>query len=213
MQGQEILQAIEAAGEAELARLQRETEARVEAIRREARQEAEARRKAAKQETLQPAIARRTRRLHRARIEALKIKFAARQRVLEDVLAQTRRRLSDLRDKARYGDVLPRLLEEAVKSLGAEEWDRAREGDGPVVLKIDPRDEGRVKECLEELENEPAIRPELETWGGVVLRSGDGRIVVDNTLESRLKRAVPRLREELERYLSADGAAQPGGNE
>jgi vacuolar-type H+-ATPase subunit E/Vma4 len=43
------------------------------------------------------------------------------------------------------------------------------------------------------------INYNLDCWGGLIAQSEDGRVVVINTLETRLERAIPYLR----RYLAA----------
>jgi vacuolar-type H+-ATPase subunit E/Vma4 len=54
-------------------------------------------------------------------------------------------------------------------------------------------DEALVAELVQESGADLAVEPSLETLGGLVLESGDGR-VARNTFEERLSNAEPRLR-------------------
>ncbi|MCB9419509.1 MAG: hypothetical protein H6667_06885 [Ardenticatenaceae bacterium] len=206
-----ILNAIESSGEAELDRIQQETEAHVRQILVDAEQKAALRKEVARQTAVNPAAGERARCLHQARLEALQIVAAARDQLVAAALEQTRRRLTELRGEPGYTGVLRGLIVEAVRALGDEELNSAA---APALsevktavshqlpwLEIDPRDETLVRDILLDLELDLAIKPALACWGGVSVYSGDGRIVVTNTLETRLERATPYLRQELAAFL------------
>jgi V/A-type H+/Na+-transporting ATPase subunit E len=144
------------------------------------------------------------RRLHQAKLEALQIIGQARNRLVEEALAETRRRLIARRAGPNYPLVLRLLVVEAIRALGlhlspVDNYTNGK-GDsdqGPPVLEADPRDEALLRRILNDLSLNWPITPSLDCWGGVVARSGDGRVVVMNTLEARLERAVPFLRRDL----------------
>lgn len=200
-----ILEAIEASAEAELAELRQETETRVAEILAEADRRAAARREAARHAALRPAAGERARRLHQAKLEALHIVGEAQDRLVGEALLRTRQCLSDLRhgsaDGAFYASILRHLVEEAVQALGDEEMGSA-DTDGPSAwLEGDARDESLLGDILRDLNLALPVKSTLDSWGGVVVRSSDGRIMVINTLESRLERATPYLRQELAAYF------------
>jgi vacuolar-type H+-ATPase subunit E/Vma4 len=56
-----------------------------------------------------------------------------------------------------------------------------------------------LKNILDDLKLDLPVSYELNCWGGLIAKSGDGRVVVINTFESRLERATAFLR----RYLAA----------
>jgi vacuolar-type H+-ATPase subunit E/Vma4 len=187
-----ILEAIEATGEAEAARQHAETEARVQQILAEATRVAATRREDRRRDTLLPAAGERSRRLHQARLEALRTTGAARERLVEEVLAETRRRLASIRADLDYPAILCRLTEEAVAVLG----DEIADGSQPH-LEADPRDEALLRRILSQLGLRITVTTPLACWGGVIVKSGSGQIVATNTLEARLERATPFLRREL----------------
>jgi V/A-type H+-transporting ATPase subunit E len=194
-----ILDAIEAAGEAQVTQLRREAEGRAQAILAEAAQEAVAHREIAWQVALHPAAGERAQRLHQARLEALHLVASACDDLVATALAGTRQQLACLRETPAYAQVLRRLTEEALQALGKSEL---QESEAQPCLGADPRDETIMSGILRHLALELPVHFSLNGWGGVVIRSGDGRIVVTNTLESRLERALPYLRPALAAFFS-----------
>jgi vacuolar-type H+-ATPase subunit E/Vma4 len=187
-----ILAAIERSSTDEIEQLQIETQAQVQRLLTDAEREAAIRRKQIRDDIVQPVSAQRARRLHRAHLDALRIQAGARDALMAQTLALSKERLADLRRDAQYPAVLRRLIEEAVHLLGENGSQTGR-----VVLASDARDEALVRTIARDLDLDVAIEPTLDGWGGIVLRSADGRIRVTNTLESRLEHAMPLLYREL----------------
>lgn len=197
-----ILETISASGEAELAQLRRETAGQIQAIMDEAEQKAATRYEAARQAVLHPVSGERARRLHQAKLKALKIVGTARDEVASAALSQARRHLIELRYQPTYAYFLALLTEEAVKSIGEEELDGGETSHAkPPEVEVDLRDEPLLRQIFQELDLDLVISPTLNSWGGVRVRSGDHRVVVTNTLESRLERATPYLRQELAAFF------------
>ena len=196
-----ILAEIEASGEAELARIRAETEACARQILAEAERVASARREEARRAALLPVYSERARQLHHARLEALRAVGDVRDRVVETALAETRRRLAALRADPDYPLILRRLTEEAIRVLGDE---AVVTGGSPSWLEADPRDETLLRRILHDLGLDLLVRPSLDGWGGLVARSGDGKIVAINTLEARLERATSFLRRDLAAFFEKE---------
>jgi len=193
-----ILAAIEASGEAEVVSLRAEAEARARQTLARAEREASARRESARRTALLPVPGERARLLHHAKLEALRAIGEVRDRLVETALAETRQRLAGLRADPDYPLSLRRLTEEAIRVLGDE---AVGTGASPSWLETDPRDEALLRRILHDLGQEAAVKPSLDGWGGLVARSGDGRIVAINTLEARLERATPFLRRDLAAFF------------
>jgi len=191
-----ILASIESSGEAEIDRLHSEAESRARQALEAAERKAAIAREEARRAALRPAAAERARCLHQAKLEALRIVGAVRQRLIETMLSETRRRLAVMHADPDYPLILRRLIAEAVAALGEAELRSGR-----VLLEIDPRDERHIRPVLNELGVNLQIVSSLHGWGGVVVTSGDGRIVVNNTLEVRLERATPFLRQDLVAFI------------
>ena len=126
-------------------------------------------------------------RLYRAREEVKASLARVREEHLQRALAAAREELARWRDMVGYPDVLERLVREALEALGE---DAGR-------VHVDPRDEAFVRALLASQPDGPLVTPDLETAGGVTVDSVDGRILVDNTFDSRLVRAGEVYRREL----------------
>jgi V/A-type H+-transporting ATPase subunit E len=191
-----ILASIESSGEAEIDRLRSAAESRAQQILEAAERKAAIAREEARRAALWPAAAERARRLHQAKLEALRTVGEIRQQLIETTLSETRRCLADLRADPEYPRILRRLIAEAIDALGEAELHSGR-----GVLEIDPRDELLLRHILADLGVDLQVVSSLHGWGGVVVTSGDGQVVVNNTLESRLERATPFLRQDLAAFL------------
>lgn len=194
-----ILASIESSGEAELDQLRTEAESRAQQILQAAERKAAIAREEARRAALWPAAAERARRLHQAKLEALRTVGAIRQQLGETLLLETRQQLAELRTNQDYSLILRRLIAEALEALGEAELH-----DGRVILEIDPRDEPQICSILNDLGVNLQVVAALHGWGGVIVTSGDGRVVVNNTLESRLERATPFLRRALLTFIEEE---------
>jgi len=161
--------------ELEASRISREAEERSAGIAARAGAETD-RRRAMHLERL--ALGRRQaieRKVAGARAEARARYLSAREALLERVFAMASASLERM-PAARYAASVPRLIAEAARFL---------EG-GPAVLRCPPDALAATEEAtrgLPDLAVEPADLP-----AGVVARSADGRVTVDNTLRAILDR-------------------------
>jgi V/A-type H+/Na+-transporting ATPase subunit E len=191
---QGVLESIQASGEAQLGELEAQTNRLV----REIHAEAEAQVRAIQQETrdaaLAEASAERARILHQARLEVLHDQGGVREALIQATLDQVRGWLRNLRVAESYPYILRRLADESLKEI-ADFTNLMQE----IHLDADPRDQDILSDIVSGLGLKIKVNYSLDSWGGLIARSEDGRIVVINTLESRLDRAIPHL----SRYLAA----------
>ncbi len=174
----QILDAIEAEARAEIERIEAEARAEIERIEAEARERAASLRAehAARRD---PEIARATAALvNRARLEARRRLAASREEAFAEALSRLDGRLATIRASPDYQELVRRLVVEALTVLPAARVIRCGRADADPVRTIAP-----------DLE----VDPSLETWGGVIAETDDGRRV-DNRLETRRRRSEPYLR-------------------
>lgn len=196
---QAILDAIAASGTAATEQIAAEAEATADRLLTEAQETAATRRSAAYRQALAPLAGARAQRRQKARLAAGQRVLEARECLVTEALAATERRLTRFRERSAYAGVLARLVAEAVAALQGE--------DGPPRIAADPRDADLLAPILVDLDlPATAVAYTLTCWGGVVVSSEDGRIVIDNTLASRLARAEPELRQRLARQLLKNGS-------
>lgn len=165
-------------------------------ISAEAEPEAEQAREEARLKEVMPAHKERARIIHHARLESLRLTGNVREALIDAVLNQARGHLAGLRSDPEYPPVLARLTREALEAL-----------QGSVAgarLEADPRDRTLLEGILDQLDARPAVIYGLECWGGVIAKSGDERVIVLNTLESRLEQAGPYLRRHLAAWFESN---------
>jgi vacuolar-type H+-ATPase subunit E/Vma4 len=201
---QVILERIQATGDVQVQEIEQESHRRASEILAQAYIEAEHIEAEARAETGAPANAERARTIHRARLDALHILGEVREELVDTAIARTRERLASLRSDPLYPDVLRSLTEEALAGLAASE------GTDHPRVQADPRDKHLLQNILADLKLNIPIQCELNTWGGMIASSTDGRVVVTNTLEARLEQGTPFLRRHLAAYFEEEQEAVAG---
>lgn len=189
-----ILEKIRAAGDNQVGEIEAQARIQVFQILADARGKAEEARRAAFLEASAPVAKERASILHHARLESLKTVGEVREALVDTALERIRGYLAGLRTDQSYSQIFTCLVLEALDEI------RASVGNaGSIFLDVDPRDQLLVEKIILNLHLDLEIGTGLSCWGGLVAKSGDGRVVVTNTLEARLERALPYLR----RYLAA----------
>jgi len=201
---QAILDAVRTSGHAQLRDLEVNADTQVREILANAGAEAQKAREEACARASAPAGRERARILHRAHLEGLRILGNVREDLVNAALDQTRGRLANARNEYSYPLVLRSLVEEALAELdGSAEQDRG------IQLRADPRDQALLSRILSDMGLVFQVQYVLNCWGGLTAQSEDGQVVVVNTLEARLERAIPYLR----RFLAAGYEDEQNGEE
>jgi vacuolar-type H+-ATPase subunit E/Vma4 len=198
-----ILNAIHSSAQAQIDEIEKQADTRGGEILANARLEAQEIREESCAAVAAPATQKRSQILHRARQEALTIVGNEREILIEASLDQIRSQLSSIRTDTVYPSVLYKLTREVTMEL-----DDSAEDVGKAILGADPRDKSLFKTILPNLGIDPAVHYELDCWGGVIAKSEDGRVVVINTLEARLQRAIPHVRNFLSTFFDEDEAIE-----
>lgn len=181
--------------------LEAEASARFERIRQRAENEARALLKAAEDrrrpleaeamaKTRLALVAERARRMTRARFAVHREVTLAKEALIDRVFQEVRQGLEQVRRLPAYPAAFRALAREALQGVKGE-----------VRVLVHDKDAELCREVLAELSVEAEIVPGLQTAGGLRIEVGDGRVVIDNTLEARLAKAEHCLRPEVNRLL------------
>ena len=189
-----ILEEIRSVGRQQVEQIAIEAHRQAEQILEKAASEAVTIKKYAKEAAMLRAARERARIIRRARLEHLQIVGKVRENLVETALNQAKGRLSGIRSKKSYRHILRQFIQEALSELTVSLEDIQK-----ASLQADLADQALVEEILQDLGLELEVTYQEQGSGGVTAKSDDGRLVVINTLESRLERATPYLR----RYLAA----------
>lgn len=107
-----------------------------------------------------------------------------RESLLERLFERASQVLSEARLARDYPCILQRLLAEALDDLPLEQ---------DVVVRCDARDLSLLNPVAGAAGRPIAVERILNAWGGLVVQDLAGRVVADNTIESRLQRARETL--------------------
>jgi V/A-type H+/Na+-transporting ATPase subunit E len=118
----------------------------------------------------------------------------AKDEMIQSAFVEAKKSLDDLRDRESYKGRFKSMIQEAMHELGGE---KAR-------LHIDGRDENLCKQILDELNENSEIVADLTSAGGLNVSTRDEKVVVFNTIESRLDRAKEFLARQVFATLYGD---------
>jgi V/A-type H+-transporting ATPase subunit E len=107
--------------------------------------------------------------------------------VIQRAFFDAKKSLDSFRDRPSYKEDFKKMLQEAVRELGGEK----------VSLHIDTRDETLCRQVLDELGRNSEIVGDLTSAGGLAVSTKDGKVVISNTIESRLNNAKELLKREI----------------
>lgn len=185
---QAILDAIHRAGDEQVKEIEARTQVEVARILAQADREADAIRREACQSELNFAARERARIVQQAHGTRLRLLEDAHQKFVNEVLDCTRVRLEGLRTDPRYADLLRRLISEALSTLQG-----ILEVSEKPCIEANQQDEPLLENIVSDIGIPLVITYSLQAGNGIIARSQDGRIVVDNRFETRLERAKLHL--------------------
>jgi V/A-type H+/Na+-transporting ATPase subunit E len=126
----------------------------------------------------------RNRQLYEARGTARKDIVGVKYDIFSKAFNTAEARLASIRDSDGYEGFLRKAIAEAVDALGEKEY----------MLHVDARDLELCRKILGSQGIEPAITADLTCAGGLSASTVDGKVVVHNTVESRLRSAKERMK-------------------
>ena len=112
-----------------------------------------------------------------ARLRAKRIIAEAREKAVENVLAELRDEMYDFTKTREYSDLLVKLAKSGVKAIGSG-----------AIVKARKEDEKHLRTAG--LNTSP-----MQCLGGVIVESADGKVRVNNTLESLFGQFSPQLKQ------------------
>ena len=118
----------------------------------------------------------------------------AKEDLFQQVFDQAARRMVSARDHQGYRELLKKMAGEVMEDLPSE----------GIRVHIDPRDEPLCRELLREMKRNCEVVTDLTTIGGLNATTADERLMIFNTLESRLTRAKELMKSEIMSTLYGD---------
>ena len=116
---------------------------------------------------------------------------------VNNAFEEARKKLAASGDKDSYRTLMASLVEESVSSVGSDE----------VVVECNRNDAELVSKILADLQKKnPRIKAKIsdqhiEVIGGIRVKSADGSMTFDNTIDSRIERLKPLIRKNIAQIL------------
>lgn len=139
-----------------------------------------------------------------AKMNSRKMELEAREEIIEEAFGKAREKLSQIASSgsSEYVESLNKLIVEAVEEIGG--------GELVVLLKKDDvsKIEGSLPSIADKITEETGVKTSLElgketinTIGGAIVKTKNGEIEVNNTVEARLLRFKKTLRSQVAKIL------------
>lgn len=134
-----------------------------------------------------------------ARIDARRTIIGAKDQVISRCFAEAREALDKLTNTKKYETVLRNLIDDGAKLIGND-----------IIVFSNKKDKSIVKKVTSSMSKKGVKisvgKENIDTIGGVVIKSKSGDIMVNNTFEARLERQKSELRYEVSKILYEEGS-------
>lgn len=139
-------------------------------------------------------------------LDSRKQLMVAREETLQQIYQDAEKKLQELTaDKKEYHETLIKLIAEAVKAIGGEDFIiSANDADLTDLKKGHKKLETDIQKMVGAKVTLTLDDTPISAIGGVVVKNTEGTKVYHNTLEGRIKKATPKLNIELTKILEAD---------
>jgi V/A-type H+-transporting ATPase subunit E len=115
---------------------------------------------------------------------------------VNNAFEEARKKLATSGNKDSYRALMTGIIEESVSSVGS----------GEVVIECNKNDAELVRKILANLGNNNAKVSDhsIDVLGGIRVKSADGTMTFDNTLDSRIERLKPLIRKNIAQMLRGE---------
>jgi V/A-type H+-transporting ATPase subunit E len=184
-----IIKKIEAETKAEVNKILNDTQKEAKAIKLEAKTQIQEKLNASKKEGQKRITIIRNIHLSEARRNARRITLSAKEELINECFRQAKERLRNLKGDE-YRRVLQKLINEALPHIG-------NKGTATLTREEDKSIIGSIPNI--------SVKPKIiPGFGGLILESEDGKVVVDNTFKAILERKKDDIRTEVAKILYPD---------
>jgi V/A-type H+-transporting ATPase subunit E len=187
----ELVAILEKESAAEIARVRAEAKARVEQIEAEAKTAAQTYVESQRRRLDEEHKAALAKAQSGAQVQAAALVLRAKDEAIAEVFLRAEQTLLRLQqDRGRYAAVLRGLIKEAAKGLA-----------GRILVEVHPEDREMALQAIRELGLDAEVHTAEDVHAGVRVATPDRRLIVENTLASRIERVRPLLAPEVAQLL------------
>lgn len=185
-----MLANLEREADLERKKISEETQDKIDNLRKEVEDKIQVMRQSSLAQAKEALDLEEARIIGQAKAEASKLLLEARRNEFDSIFKKSSERIEKLQNDPEYPQILLNLIQEA--SIGFT---------GKLVAEVSPRDVKTANEIFRKLKKEAEIKPNSEISGGVIIHDVASRMVIENTFESRLSKALNVLTSEIAKKL------------
>jgi V/A-type H+-transporting ATPase subunit E len=138
-----------------------------------------------------------------AKMKSRRMELDSREEVIEESFKKAEEKLVEIAssESAEYKESIKNIITEAALEIGG----------GDLILLLKSEDEAKIKDSISEIENDVKAKTgketnlemgnNINTIGGTIIKTKNGDIEVNNTIEARMLRFKKSLRSEVARIL------------
>jgi V/A-type H+-transporting ATPase subunit E len=138
-----------------------------------------------------------------AKMKSRRMELDSREKVIEESFKKAEEKLVKIAasESAEYKESIKNIITEAALEIGG----------GDLILLLKQEDEAKIKDSISEIENDVKAKTgketnlemgnNINTIGGTIVKTKNGDIEVNNTIEARMLRFKKSLRSEVARIL------------
>ena len=190
----DLISALKAGAQERITEIQDRAQAEAQKIQKDAEERAQITRSAYLEEAARSVKLERSKLISKAGAERRMALARVKDDLFQQVFARAAQQMTSARNHPAYRESFKKMVREAMEELAGEE----------IRMHIDPRDELLCRETLREMQRNCDVVTDLTTMGGLNATTADERLMVFNTLESRLQRAKELLKREIMSTLYGD---------
>jgi len=190
----DLISAVKASAQERMKEIQDRAQAEAQKIRKDAEERAQSIRSASLEGAAQGIKLEKSKLISKVGAEKRMALAKVKDDLFQQVFARAAQQMASARTHPGYRASFKKMVSEAMEELAGEE----------VRVHIDPRDEPLCREILKEMQRNCEVVTDLTTMGGMNATTADERLMVFNTIESRLERAKELMKSEIMSTLYGD---------
>lgn len=110
----------------------------------------------------------------------------ARRQAFDQVFARAQEEIHQTTKSPDYPELLQNLIQESLSHLT-----------GKITVEVSPRDVSLAQKIFKELHREAEVRMNQKVASGIIVRASEQKLIIENTLENRLAKAMNGLTTEV----------------
>lgn len=191
---EDLISAVKAGAQERIKEIQERAQAEALKIRKDAEERTQSTRSAYLEEAARGVKLEKSKLISKAGAEKRMALARVKDDLFQKVFTRAAQQMASARNNPAYRESFKNMVREAMEELAGQE----------VTVHIDPRDEPLCREILKEIQRNCGVVTDLTTLGGLNATTADERLMVFNTIESRLQRAKELMKSEVMSALYGD---------